>query len=209
MNVILLGPPGCGKGTQADRICEDYSLIHLAPGDLLRNEAKKHSALGEKIRELIDNGQMVDDETVAELVHQKVGTFKTGYLLDGFPRTVEQALLLEDFMHIHAVIDIQVGDQEVINRISQRWMVEISGEQHSFIGRDAAEAFAKEHNGHVFQRHDDKPETVSTRLKNYHTLTEPLIHYFGERQKLFIVNGEKPIENVYVDIKKVLDSIRR
>ncbi|HLP79964.1 MAG TPA: nucleoside monophosphate kinase [Acidobacteriota bacterium] len=205
VNLVLIGPPGCGKGTQAERICEKFGLTYVSTGNLIREEIQANSAIGIKAKELSAQGHFLDDATVLSLVQKKLQSSHNGVLFDGFPRTLTQAHAIESLIPIHAVLDIQVSEEEVIKRISSRFMVELNHEQHTFTSKSEAETYVKKNGGHVFQREDDKPNVVKERLKVYHTMTEPLISFYGKKHLLYIVNGEKSIENVWADIQKVIN----
>jgi adenylate kinase len=162
----------------------------------------------------MESGKFVDDQTILGMVVEalkqlsvKGGKYK-GVLFDGFPRTIAQATALQAITHVDAVLDIQVGDAEVIRRISSRWMVDNHGEQHTFSDKAAADAYVVKNGGKAFQRHDDTPSVVQDRLKVYHELTEPLLHYYGNKQQLFIINGEKAINRVWKDVKLVLERVK-
>lgn len=206
MNIILLGPPGCGKGTQAQNIVSRYDLTHISPGDFIREEIHKGSQIGKQIKETVSSGHMIDEKVVISLIQKHV-TAKNYLLFDGIPRTLHQAKLLEELYEIDMVIDLQVSDAEVIRRISSRWAVEKNGEQFTFMDKESAENYADEFGGELFQRADDKPQVVQERLRVYHKETEPLIEHYGLKHKLYIVNGSKSVDNVWADIAKLLDKL--
>lgn len=203
MNIILLGPPGSGKGTQAQNIVTQYALKHISPGDFIREEIHKQSDIGKQIQETVNSGHMIGEDILISLVQKHVS--KKDYLLfDGIPRTLHQAKLLEEHYHIDIVIDLQVHDADVIKRISSRWAVEKDGKQLTFTDKTSAEGYVAEFGGDLFQRADDKPQVVQERLRVYHKETEPLIEFYGKQHKLYIVNGGKSIDNVWRDIDKLL-----
>ncbi|MFT4312627.1 MAG: adenylate kinase family protein [Candidatus Woesearchaeota archaeon] len=207
MNIILIGAPGCGKGTQAEHIVHSFDLYHVSPGDMIREEVKKRTKFGMQAKKITEHGDMLDDDLVMHMVHEHLGQTQTNLLFDGFPRSVKQAKLLDSFYHIDAVIDIQIQDKTIIDRVSNRYMVELDNKQHSFIGKEAAQKFVDVHGGTLFQRKDDARDVVTNRIKVYHKQTEPLISYYGKQHKLFIVNGEKTINQVWNDIEKILQKI--
>jgi adenylate kinase len=206
MNIVLLGPPGCGKGTQAEFLINRYKLKHVAPGDFIREEIHSQTEVGKQVQQIVASGHMIDEHIVMNLITKHV-TQKSHLLFDGVPRTVTQAALLQESYSVDIVLDIQVSEAEVVKRISSRWAVEVNGEQHTFSGKVAAENFAQQTKGRLFQREDDKPETVKERLAVYHKETEPLITYYGEQHKLFIINGEKSVASVSDDIARILDKL--
>ncbi len=210
MNIILIGPPGCGKGTQADEICRRYKLKYHSTGNLIREEIAKKSTLGTYAKSVIERGELLDDETILRFVKKDLdGISKKkvrGILFDGFPRKISQAVALEQFSPADIVLDIQVSDTEVIRRISHRWMVEKEHSQFTFVSKHDAEEFVKIHGGHMFHRKDDTPAVIKNRLQVYHTQTQPIIDFYGKKHKLFIINGEKSISQVTTDIFKILDA---
>ena len=206
MNIILLGPPGCGKGTQAANIETQYAVTHISPGDFIREEIHKKSEIGLQIQETVNSGHMISEDVLISLIKKHVS--KKDYLLfDGIPRTLHQAKLLEEQYHVDIVLDLQVPDGDVIKRISSRWAVEVDGAQHTFPDKQSAEAYVDEFGGDLFQRADDKPQVVQERLHVYHKETEPLIDFYGRQHKLYIINGSKSIDNVWSDIAKILDKL--
>ena len=180
MNIILFGPPGCGKGTQASFISDFLSIPHLSTGDMLRSAVSSKSEIGLKAKEIMEKGGLVSDKIVLSIVKERVSKSDSnrGFILDGFPRTVNQAekldLLLKDSQKIDAVIRIKVDEEDILKRLIDR-------------GRD-----------------DDKPEIIKNRFKSYNLETEPLIPFYEERGILFNINGMQEIEKVSEDIKKVL-----
>ncbi len=210
MNIILIGPPGCGKGTQAERACEKYGLTYVSTGNIIREEIEARSQIGMRAKALIDSGHFLDDQTVLELVRNALLRVKGGILFDGFPRTLSQAFALDHILPIDVVLDFQVSEDVVVKRISSRWMVEWSHEQHTFPSRAEADAFVSKHGGlcHEFQRDDDKESIVRERLRVYHSQTEPLINFYGRLNKIYVVNGEKSIDGVWQDVQSILDRAR-
>jgi adenylate kinase len=202
MNIILLGKPGCGKGTQSRLLCHKFGFAYLATGDIIREEMVKQTPLGLKMKQATQNGGLVDDDTILELVvsrlkvHDKV-------LLDGFPRTVVQAKRLDKFMHIDAVLHIDISDEEALYRLTKRWMVNLNGEQISFKSEEDARLFSHVNGGEVFHRKDDNPQIAKERLKVYHTQTEPLLTYY--KDKIRKVQGHREIDITY---KLILDALK-
>ncbi len=180
MQIILFGPPGCGKGTQATFISQSLSIPHLSTGDMLRSAVTSKSEIGLKAKEIMEKGGLVSDEIVLSIVKDRVLSIdcKKGFILDGFPRTVNQAEKLEFFLNngqsIDFVLRIKVNEEDILKRLIDR-------------GRD-----------------DDKPEIIKNRFKTYNSETEPLIPFYEERGILFNINGMQEIEKVSEEIKKVL-----
>ena len=180
MNVIIFGPPGAGKGTQAKRICEKYSLSHLSTGDLLRGEVSAKTLLGEKASKLMSNGELVSDDLVLAIVESKLKVIEGGWLLDGFPRTVVQAEALEKILEeinqqIEAVILLELNDELLIERLLLR-------------GRD-----------------DDNKEVISTRLDVYLEKTAPLIAYYKSKGLLHPIKADGMVEEITERIQAVLN----
>ena len=204
MNIILLGPPGCGKGTQAEHICHTFHLTYVSTGNMIREEITRQTSLGKHLKNIIDRGDLVSDEIVFELIQQKCHNAKRGFLFDGFPRTLKQAKLLDAYLEIDCVIELHVSDEEVIKRISQRFMVEKNHSQYTFQNKLDALKFVRIHGGNLFHRQDDTPEVITKRLAVYHAQTQPLISYYGKQHKIFLINGEKSINQVSEDVEKLL-----
>ena len=183
MRIILFGPPGCGKGTQATFICESLSIPHLSTGDMLRNAVSSGSEIGLKAKKIMESGGLVSDEIVFSIVKERIAKndCENGFILDGFPRTVNQAkkldLLLSDNHKLDCVLNIKVDEEEIIKRLIVR------------------------------AREDDKPDIIKNRFKTYNSETQPLIPFYVERKILFNINGMQEVEKVTEDIKKVIGAI--
>ena len=180
MQIILFGPPGCGKGTQASFISDSLSIPHLSTGDMLRSAVSLKSEIGIKAKEIMEKGGLVSDEIVLSLVKERISDndSKKGFILDGFPRTINQAeglnFLLKESQKIDFVLRIKVDQDDIVKRLIAR-------------GRD-----------------DDKPEIIKNRFKSYNSETQPLIPFYEERDILFNINGMQEVEKVFADIKKVI-----
>ena len=180
MNIILFGPPGCGKGTQATFISESLSIPHLSTGDMLRSAVSSGSEIGVKAEKIMKSGGLVSDEIVLSIVKERIkkNDCVNGFILDGFPRTVNQAgkldLLLSANHKLNCVIRIKVDEEEIIKRLIDR-------------GRE-----------------DDKPEIIKNRFKTYNLETHPLVSFYEEKKILFNINGMQEVKNVSEDIKKVI-----
>lgn len=202
-NIIILGPPGSGKGTQAKMIAERYSIEHVSTGDIFRAKRQEDSELGKKIKELIDNGHFVPDDITIQIVEEKIESLKNGYILDGFPRTVPQAESLKTFADINYVIYIDVSEKTLIKRLSSRLMCSC-GESYNKITKPPKEDDKCDKCGQdLFQREDEKPEVVAERLRVYNEKTKPLLGFYQD--VLLRVDGEPDITEVFERIKKVLD----
>ncbi len=200
MNLILLGAPGAGKGTQAVQIAEKYSVPHISTGDIFRKNIKEQTPLGIKAKSYIDRGQLVPDEVVVEIVKDRLSweDCKNGYLLDGFPRTIAQAEALDKITEVGTVINIAVDLQKLMQRLTGRRVCADCGESYhisSFFGSKCSKC-----GGKVIQRDDDKEETVKSRLDVYVKQTAPLIEYYEKRGKLVSVDGMQSIPEVFAQI---------
>lgn len=204
LSMIFLGAPGAGKGTQATKICEKYNLPHISTGDILRANIKAGTPLGLQAKAIIDKGQLVSDEIVIGLIKDRLqeDDCKNGYLLDGFPRTIEQAKALDSFEKIKMAINIAVNEDEVVDRIAGRRMC-VCGESYhiSTYSSDTCVKCGQK----LYQREDDKPQTVKSRLEVYNKQTAPLIEYYSNKGILYTVDGSQDIKDVYNSIVKVID----
>ena len=205
MNLIFLGPPGAGKGTQAVRVCEQLGIPQISTGDILRRAIKNETPTGLAAKSYIDKGQLVPDSVVIDIVRERLvqDDCKNGYLLDGFPRTVAQAEALEGFAKIDAVVDIDVSDDKLVERLSGRRVCLSCGGTYHVSQLNGSMTCAKCGN-ELIQRADDKAETVLSRLTVYHAQTEPLIDFYTQRGLLKEIDGAQPMDECYAAIMAVL-----
>ena len=205
MNVILLGPPGAGKGTQAVRIAEKYQIPHISTGDIFRKNIKEQTPIGVVAKSYIDKGQLVPDEVVIEIVRQRLAEkdCEKGYLLDGFPRTTFQAEALAGFTTVDTVLNLDIDLNLLMKRLTGRRVCSACGESFhvSFIG-DAKEC--SNCGGALIQRADDNEETVNNRLVAYTNQTAPLIDYYTKQGTLKNVQADGKIDEVFAAITRVL-----
>ena len=204
MYLVFLGAPGAGKGTQATRVCEKYNIPHISTGDILRANIKAGTALGVEAKGYIDKGLLVPDEVVIGLVKQRLqeADCQKGYLLDGFPRTIEQAKALNDFAKISCAINIAVDEKLVVERIAGRRMCKCGESYHvSWYDKDTCAKCGEK----LYQRDDDKEDTVKSRLEVYNAQTAPLIEYYGKMGILKDVDGAQEMNKVFDDIVRILD----
>lgn len=205
MNVILLGAPGSGKGTQAAKITEKYGLVHVSTGDIFRENIKNQTPLGVTAKSYIDKGHLCPDELTVAMVKDRLSRddCKNGVLLDGFPRTLAQAAALEGFLRVDAVINLDVPNDLIVNRIvGRRSCPKCGGTFHTdFIG-DAKTCPTC--GAELVKRADDNEETVKERLSVYESQTKPLIDFYGERKVLFTVNGVGSVDEIFKNIEEVL-----
>ena len=211
MKIILLGPPGAGKGTQADVICKTFSIPHISTGNMLREAAEAKTDLGKKAQALMDAGILVSDEVIVGLVEQRINQqdCQSGFLFDGFPRTIPQAeALIERSVEIDFVVEIDVPDEEIISRMSGRRMHPGSGRNYHIEFNPPKLTDIDDESGEpLIQREDDNPETVKDRLEVYSNQTLPLIEFYSERSesiKYIRVSGSESPELVS---KNILDQI--
>lgn len=199
MNLILLGAPGAGKGTQAEVICEHLSIPAISTGNIIREALRNESELGLKAKKYIDAGALVPDEVVIEIIRERLkeDDCKNGFILDGFPRTVPQAEALDKMgVVIDKVIDIEVADQKICERLSGRRVCKnCSASYHTLYKPSADGQTCDKCGGELICRKDDHPDTVLERLKVYHEQTEPLISYYKSRGKLVIVEGQEEVKD--------------
>lgn len=204
MNVILLGAPGAGKGTQAVRIAAAMNIPHISTGDIFRKNIKEKTPVGLKAKSYIDRGQLVPDEVVVEIVQQRIDEddCKNGFLLDGFPRTIAQAEALDRLTNIDNVINLEVDLDKLVDRITGRRVCEKCGESYHVSTKK--DDICEKCGGKLIQRADDTEETVKSRLKVYKNETAPLINFYKNQGVLKNVDGMKSIEEVFEEISKAL-----
>ena len=205
MNIILLGPPGAGKGTQAPRICDALKIPQISTGDILRRAIKEGTETGIKAKSFIDAGKLVPDEVIIDIVKERLAKddCKNGYILDGFPRTVPQAEALSTFASIDSVIELAVDDQVLVNRLSgRRVCVKCGATYHVSMlnGKTTCDKCGE----NLIQRDDDKAETVLSRLEVYHAQTAPLINYYGQKGLLKTIPGDQGIDGIFTAIMNAL-----
>ncbi len=205
MNVIFLGPPGAGKGTQAQRICAALKIPQISTGDILRRAMKEGTDTGLKAKSYIDAGKLVPDEVIIDIVRERLAMddCKSGYILDGFPRTVPQAEALDTFAVIDSVIELAVDDQVLVDRLSgRRVCVKCGATYHLSMlnGKTTCDVCGEE----LIQRNDDKAETVLNRLQVYHAQTAPLIGYYEKKGLLKKIDGAQGMEKTCEAILKAL-----
>lgn len=204
-NIILLGAPGAGKGTQAAMIAEEFKVPHISTGDILRRNMKEGTPLGLKAKAFVESGGLVPDEVVIGLVEDRLSEqdCQNGYILDGFPRTIAQAEALDKVARIDLAINIDVPFETIIERLGGR-RVCVCGETYhvSMLG---GENTCKRCGKELFIRDDDKPETVKNRLRVYSDQTQPLIDYYRSQNKVVDIKANGTKEEIFADIKKVLE----
>jgi adenylate kinase len=215
LNLILLGPPGAGKGTQADRLKDDFGLPYIGTGDLLRKHKEEETELGREAAGYMNNGDLVPDELVIRMILEEIeGKGADGFLLDGYPRSVEQADALGEALEangrsITAALLIDVGDETVIQRLSGRRQCVKNGHlYHVMFDPPKHDEVCDQDGSRLVQRDDDKPETVKRRLATYHAKTAPLIDYYEERGLLRRFDGSREPSDVHDHIRATLAMLR-
>ncbi|EAG1208687.1 adenylate kinase [Listeria monocytogenes] len=214
MKLVLMGLPGAGKGTQAEQIVEKYNIPHISTGDMFRAAMKNNTELGKKAKSFMDNGDLVPDEVTNGIVRERLAEddAKNGFLLDGFPRTVEQAEELENILNdlgteLDAVINIEVDKAVLMKRLTGRWICRTCGKTyHEIYNPPKVPGKCDLDGGELYQRDDDKKETVEKRLNVNMKQTKPLLDFYSEKGKLHNINGEQDIKDVFVDVEKILAS---
>ena len=212
MNIILLGPPGSGKGTQAEMLSKTYGIPHISTGDILREEVMKGTPLGEKVKVYMNKGELVPDELVIEILKNRLqeADCKKGFILDGFPRNLRQAkaldIILSDVnLKIDAVVYIDVTDEEIMRRLSLRRTCKVCGRIYNlYYNPPKHDEKCDICGGDLFIRDDDRPEVVEKRLKVFNEETKPLIDYYAEKRLLVRINGMSSIDDVFRHIVEKL-----
>ena len=214
MKIILMGPPGAGKGTQAEKLVELYQIPHISTGDMFRKAQKDGTELGLKAKEYMEQGQLVPDEVTVGIVRERLAEAdcKDGFLLDGFPRTVQQADALDGIlkdlgMALDRVINIEVDKAFLVDRLTGRRVCRTCGATFHVVNKaPKVEGVCDKCGGELYQRNDDKIETVSNRLDVYAAQTAPLIEYYQSKGVMSSIDGRKSMEDVLADIRSALGS---
>jgi len=211
MRIVLLGPPGAGKGTQAARIIEKYGTPHISTGDILREAVKQKTELGKTAESYMSKGELVPDSVVIGIVAERLKNpdCASGFLLDGFPRTVAQAVALdetlkENHMELDAVISLEVDEDEVVRRLSSRKVCSKFGAIYSTAGGAVAPETCESCQGQVITRTDDQPEAILRRLQVYKDQTEPLIEYYSKAGILKPVSATGSVDEVFSRVVEAL-----
>ena len=206
MNIVLLGAPGAGKGTQAAKLVEEFATPHISTGDILRAAVKNQTELGKKAKGYMDAGDLVPDSLIIDLMDERLREpdCEKGFILDGFPRTTAQAVALDDMLvrlerPLDAALLVDVDPEVIIKRLTERRCCKECG----YIGT-AADATCPKCGGEMYQRDDDNETTVRNRLDVYAKSTIPLIDYYKGKGLLKSVDGDRPVDTVYVDVKALL-----
>jgi adenylate kinase len=216
LNLILFGPPGAGKGTQADRLQADFQLPYVATGDMLRANVRDETELGRQAKEFMDKGELVTDELIVAMAADRLQQedARDGFLLDGFPRTLAQARALDEMItklgrRISAVVLIDVPDDVVVRRLSgRRVCVKAGHPYHVDFDPPKREGICDQDGSRLVQRDDDRPDVVENRLRVYHAQTEPLVEYYDDQGLLRRIDGTRDQSDVHDHIRAVLATLR-
>ena len=215
MYILLMGPPGAGKGTQAEKLIEDFKLPHISTGDMFRAAVKAGTEMGREAKKYMDAGGLVPDAVTIGIVREGLAKKECSesFMLDGFPRTLEQAVALDKIMadmgkKLDVVLNINVPDSELIERVvGRRVCKECGATYHIKYNNSKVEGKCDKCGGILYQRDDDKEETAKNRLNAYHSQTEPLFDYYKKAGIYVEVNGLQHIDKVYGDVKKALGKV--
>ena len=216
MNIVLMGLPGAGKGTQADKIVEKYDIPHISTGDMFRAAIKNGTELGLKAKSFMDQGALVPDEVTIGIVRERLSQpdCDQGFLLDGFPRTTVQAEALDNILadlgkKVEHVINIEVEKEELIKRLTGRRICKVCGSSyHLVFNPPKEEGKCDKDSGELYQRADDNPETVTNRLEVNIKQSQPLLDFYSKKNVLTNINGQQDIDDVFADIDALLKGNR-
>lgn len=216
MNIVLMGLPGAGKGTQADKIIEKYDIPHISTGDMFRAAMKNGTELGLEAKSYIDKGALVPDEVTIGIVRERLAEpdCNQGFLLDGFPRTIEQAEALDQILadlgrKVEHVINIKVEEDELVKRLTGRRICKVcASSYHLVFNPSKVEGVCDKDGGELYQRADDNLETVSNRLEVNIKQSQPLLDFYNNKQVLTDIDGQKDINDVFADVDALLENSR-
>ena len=205
-NFVFLGPPGAGKGSLAVKVAEDYKIPHISTGDIFRANIKAQTPLGVKVKAIIDSGSLVSDELTFELVKDRLAQddCKNGYILDGFPRTIPQAEMLEKLVNDVKVVNFEIKDEIVIRRLSTRRVCKACGANFNVLTLPPkVEGVCDKCGGELYQRDDDKQESILHRMDVYREQTEPLINFYKEKGKITDLDASIETDILLGEFKKI------
>ena len=209
MKIVFLGPPGAGKGTQAEFICKNYDIAHISTGDILRANIKSGTELGKQAKAYIDKGALVPDSLIIDIVADRINQpdCEKGFLLDGFPRTVAQADALSKLVQLDAVLDLEVPFDKLTARITGRRVCRACGATYHINSLSSPDAPCEKCGGELYQRADDTEETIVNRLNVYTAQTQPLIDYYTEKGLIRAIDGDASVEQVQKAVSEILETL--
>jgi adenylate kinase len=215
MNIVLFGPPGSGKGTQAKMLAEKYGILHISTGDILRENLKNQTKLGLEAKSYMDKGELVPDDVLIKIIKDRLSQpdCASGFLLDGYPRTVPQADALSTILNemgkkLDVVLNIDVPDDELIKRLTGRRMCACGVSYHILFNPPKREGICDRCGKELYHRDDDKEEAIMNRLDVYKNQTQPLIAYYTKADVMVTVNGAASISEVFDEICRMLDDLK-
>jgi adenylate kinase len=214
MNIVLLGPPGSGKGTQAKMIADKYKVKHISTGDILRENVRNSTPLGKEAKKYMDAGKLVPDTVLIDIIKDRLAKpdVKNGWMLDGYPRTNPQAEAMEKIMptlgqKLNVVLNIDVPDNELVDRLSGRRMCKCGASYHIQFNPPKESGKCDVCHENLYHRDDDKAEAIMKRLETYHNQTQPLIDYYSKKGIIANIKGSGDIQQISAEISKVLDKL--
>ena len=216
MNLLIIGAPGAGKGTVSESLINDYAITHISTGDMLRNAIKNNTPVGLKAKEYMDKGHLVPDEIIHNLIVERLSQddVSKGFLFDGYPRTLNQAMDLSNILQelnikIDCVINLDIKDEELIKRITGRRLCPKCGEIYNiYYSPSKSEGICDKCGSELITRKDDNLESLVTRLQEYHKNTQPLIEYYQKMDLVKHICASKSIEDVYSDVTTILEGLK-
>ena len=215
MNLLIIGAPGAGKGTVSDRIINDYELVHVSTGDMLREAVKNGTPVGLQAQGYMNRGELVPDEVIHDIIVERLSRddVDAGFLFDGYPRTKNQAVDLDEILKqlgkkVDCVIDLDIDDEDLIKRITGRRLCPDCGEIYNiYYTPSKKEGICDKCGGTLIQRKDDNPDSLKVRLEEYHKNTQPVIEYYEEMDIVRHVDASKAKDEVYDDVKDILEGL--
>lgn len=206
MHIVLIGPPGSGKGTQAALVSQYYKLPSISMGELCRIAAKKDTKIGKYIKKMIELGKLIPDEMATELLVKRLKKkdCKEGFILDGYPRNMKQVRLFSPHSHIDYAIYLNVPASAVVKRLTSRWQCSKCGMIYGLSAKPKKRGVCSKCKSKLYQRADDKEQAIRSRLRTFSNLTKPMINYYKGKGVLHTINGNQPVDKIFGSIKRVL-----